>query len=118
MTRNIMTNGIAINGTTGTSTMAGVQVNSVVAAHDVCGHVRTECKRRNKKRDLKLDRESGKWLDDSSSSQLSVQPLSSQRLSLPGLCVSEDARFAGDLPAAAWASFAMYRNESYGSVSI
>lgn len=123
MTKHIMTNGIANNGTTGTVATTAVKMSSVVAAHEVRLEVRSECEHRSESHsaDAYCDVANDTALDDSGKRLLDLQPVSMQ-CSLKQNDIAkpqgEVFRNAGNLPAAAWASLAIIRNGSYGSVSI
>ena len=118
MTKHIMTNGIAINGTIGTVATTAVTMSTVVAAHEVRLDVRSNCEHRCEPHDADascdlaneaLLGDSGKWLS---------KPLPAKQCSKAMRQQGGAFRNAGYLPAPAWASFVMSRNESYGSVSI
>ena len=123
MTQHNMTNGNQINGTTGTVVMTAAQVSTVVAAPVSC----TDLRHRDEV--CRLDecheayRQSGKRLPKPTQVTKRLLPfLASQT------CLSEQeplgkspagvSRDAGELPAAAWASFVISRSISYGSVSL
>lgn len=123
MTKHIMTNGIANNGTTGTVATTAVKMSSVVAAHEVRLEVRSECEPRSESHsaDAYCDLASDTDLNDPGKRLSEPQPVSKQ-CSFEQNDIAQPQggvfRNAGNLPAAAWASLAIIRNGSYGSVSI
>jgi len=118
-----MTNGIASNGTTGTVSMTAVKMSSVVAAHEVRLDVRSECEHRSEshRADAYCDLASDTALSGLGKRLSKPQPACKQcSFEQNGIAKPQGGVFrnAGNLPAAAWASLAIIRNGSYGSVSI
>ena len=123
MTQHNMTNGNQVNGTTSSVETTDAQVSTVVAGpvlctesrhrEDVCGlDVPHEAYREPGKR-LPKPTQMPKRLIPFLASQACLQKQAQLRKSSGGV-----SRDAGELPAAAWASFALSRTISYGSVSL
>ncbi len=123
MTQHIMTNGNQVNGTTGTVEMTDAQMPTVVAAPVLCTEVRHRvdvCRFDDRH---EAYRQPGKRLPKPTKVTKRLLPfLASQTCSAEqeplGKSSGGVSRDAGDLPAAAWASFVISRSISYGSISL
>ncbi|WP_417847754.1 hypothetical protein [Thalassoglobus sp.] len=115
MTQRIMTNGMEINGTTGTVNTTVAQMVTVVAVRDLCVNVRTKRKSRRENQCVDSYCDPGKRLSKSSGA---IKQDSSWQQSCLHSSDGALLRHAGDLPAAAWASLVISRANSYGAVSL
>ncbi len=123
MTQHIMTNGNQVNGTTGTVDMTDAQVSTVVAGPVSCTDLRHRDEVCGLDERHEAYREPGKRLPKPTQVTKRLLPFLASQACLPkqeplGKSPERVSRDAGDLPAAAWASFVISRTISYGSISL
>lgn len=128
MTQHIMTNGNQVNGTTGTVEMTDAQVSTVVAGPVLCTDLRHRvdvCRLDVCGLDGRHEayRQPGKRLPKPTQVTKRLLPFLASQTCLKeqeplGKSPAGVSRDAGELPAAAWASFVISRSISYGSVSL
>lgn len=123
MTQHITTNGNQVNGTTGTVKMTENQMSTVVAAPVLCTDLRHRVDVCRLDERHEAYPQPGKRLPKPTQVMKRLLPFLASQTCLNeqeslGKLPAEVSRDAGELPAAAWASFVISRSISYGSISL